>query len=194
MTIDKIQKCNTCDFFESEIKKCNYDIKNENSNIDFNSISVSVLPTNAKWSDMEGFTSYKFGPFHFNFINENNDTIAGISFYIYYNCHGKFNSSGHYLAGVTVAPQTIFANPGCYFSCNVTASDPLNFGTVIDPIAGINLNVQMQVKSYNNLILKRHHNLLTSYTSNDGLNIINQYLIVCVHGDSKAYVVTGYRY
>lgn len=206
LNIEENHKYNTCNFSESGMIKYDYNIKTQNSNITFNSTSVSILPPNASWSDMEGFVLRRYGPFKFNFTNAKNDTIAEIVLFISYGCNGKFNSSGHYLADATVSPYSIFANPGYHFTCNVTASDPINFGTTSDPIPGVNLKLQMQVKSYNKLILKKPYtslenstNLktpltLSKYTCHNRLNTIEQYLIVCIRGDCQAHVITAYGY
>lgn len=63
MTIDKNTNSDVCiDLIKTEI---NSEIKE--SNITFNSISVSVIPRNVEWYDMEGFVMRKYGPFSFNF-------------------------------------------------------------------------------------------------------------------------------
>lgn len=148
------QKYVTSDSFKAKFPKRKYSTKCMPSNISLNLVSVSILPQNVNWSDMEGFVSRKYGPFGFNFSNANGKVIAGISFYVTYNCNGHFNSVGNYLAETTISPREIFVNPEYYFACNVTAGDPVNYGTKADPIAGVTLKVQMQVKSYHNLKLK----------------------------------------
>jgi hypothetical protein len=129
------------------------------SNISLNIISASVLPQNVSWSDMEGFVSRKFGLFKFNFKNANDDIVAGMEFYVTYNCKGQYNSTGQYLTEVTISPNEIFANTGYELTCNVTASEPINYGTRANPIAGVVLKVQMQVKSHYKLKTDPLHSL-----------------------------------
>ena len=166
----------TCDSFVTKTTRNECNIKPMDSNITFNSISVSVLPPNVDWLEMEGFNSRKYGPFAFNFTNSNNRIISGISFYITYNCNGKFNSAGRFLADVTVSPKTIFADSGYYFTCNVTATNPINYGTKADPIPGINLKVQMQVKSYNKLILNEDYYSLANPSTPKDSSILTKSL------------------
>ncbi|WP_156939782.1 hypothetical protein [Clostridium lundense] len=192
--MEKTMKYNNCDSFVIKTTESKCDIKPINSNIAFNPISVSILPPNVNWFDMEDFTSKKYGPFEFNFINANNNIIAGVSFYISYNSHGIFNSTGHYLADATVSPMAIFCNPGYYITCNVTASDPINYGTKTNPIAGVNLKIQMEVISYNKLILEENYHSLTNLISSDNLNAVEKYLIVNIRGDGVASVISGYSY
>ncbi|ATW26656.1 hypothetical protein [Candidatus Formimonas warabiya] len=188
--MDKIknQKFATGDSFKAKFAQRKH-IKQIASNISLNLISVSVLPQNAKWSDMEGFVARKYGPFGFNFRNVNEDIIAGMTFYVSYNCHGQFNSAGQYLAEATISPRDIFANPEYYLTCNVTASNPINYGTKADPIAGVILKVQMQVKSYHKLKSNPHYALENSIVpkvlsnSDEPMNDIN---LIAANDSSKA--------
>lgn len=189
---------------EGKIVKYNCHIVPKNSNIIFNSISASVLPSKANWSDMEGFSGKKYGPFEINFMDESYNNVAGISFYISYNCNGKYNSKGAYLTDIIVAPKIIYAKPTYYFTCDVTFSEPINYGTAEDPIAGITLTLKMEVKSYNSLDssydlsensnLKTSHSPLSSYTFDNSINSIVKYLIVGIRGDGKVSIISGFNY
>ena len=117
------------------------------SNIQLNLISVSILPRGAGWSEMEGFVTRKYGPFVYYFRNEKDEIIAGIRFHVTYHCKGQSNGKGFYLAEATITPYKLYAHRGYELICNVTASDPMNYGTKADPIAGFVLKVQLQVRS-----------------------------------------------
>jgi len=164
------QKFVFCDSFKDKFGKRKYCTKRIASNIYLNLVSVSILPQNACWSDMDGFVARKYGPFEFDFRNAKEDIIAGMRLYVTYNCNGQFNSTGHYLAEATISPCRIFANPGYELTCNVTASNPINYGTKANPIAGVVLKVQMQVKSYHKLKSNSLYSLENSIESKALLN------------------------
>lgn len=175
----------------------NQSFVNCDSNISLNLISVSVLPEKAEWSDMEGFLSRKYGPFEFSFRNQNNDIVAGITFYVSYNCQGKYNSSGHYLAEATISPSEAFADPDCYFTCNVTAGEPVNYGTRADPVAGVTLKVQMRVISRDTLKTDDADSTEASgimESSRSRLMAAEQFLNVIVRGDCMVYLISAYGY
>lgn len=141
------QKQVICDSIIDKFKKRKRCTKRIASNITLNLISVSILPHNVCWSDMEGFVTRRFGPFSHYFRNAKNEIIAGMRFNVTYHCKGQYNANGLYLAEATITPYKIFAHPGYELICNVTASDPINYGTKANPIAGFVLKVQTQVRS-----------------------------------------------
>ncbi|WGX75258.1 hypothetical protein QJS64_14595 [Paraclostridium bifermentans] len=128
MSIDEYKRLNSCEKFESKIIKNNWSCNGIESNVNFNSVSISVLPIDANWYDMEGFIDKMYGPFNYTIENKNGDIIAKLDFYFTYSCKGSFNGNGKYLADATVSPKLIFASPGCYLDCNVSASAPKTMG------------------------------------------------------------------
>ncbi|MCU9814950.1 MULTISPECIES: hypothetical protein [Paraclostridium] len=151
MSIYEDKRLKHCEKFESNVIEDNWGFSYIESNVNFNSVSVSVLPKNAVWEDMEGFVDRKYGPFGYSIRNENDEIIASLIFYFSYSCKGTFNGKGSYLADATVSPKIISASPGYYLDCNVTASEPKNYGTKENPAPGVTLRLQVKISSYRDL-------------------------------------------
>lgn len=102
MSIYEDKRLKHCEKFESNVIEDNWGFSYIESNVNFKSVSVSVLPKNAVWEDMEGFVDRKYGPFGYSIRNENDEIIASLIFYFSYSCKGTFNGKGSYLADATV--------------------------------------------------------------------------------------------
>lgn len=222
MSIYEDKRLKHCEKFESKIIKDNWGFSYIESNVNFNSVSVSVLPKNAVWEDMEGFVDRKYGPFGYFIRNENDEIIASLIFYFSYSCKGTFNGKGSYLADATVSPKIISASPGYYLDCNVTASEPKNYGTKENPAPGVTLRLQVKISSYrdltncnvcgtsksenmdNELICKNQNeidcnqsnnlNFIYPHCSCDGLNSIEFFAIATVRGDGQVNLISAQCY
>ncbi|EQK43216.1 hypothetical protein C672_2160 [[Clostridium] bifermentans ATCC 638] len=222
MNIDEDKRLNCCEKFESKIIKDNWGFSYIESNVNFKSVSVSVLPKNAVWEDMEGFVDRKYGPFGYYIRNKNDEIIANLIFYFSYSCKGTFNGKGSYLADATVSPKTISASPGYYLDCNVTASEPKNYGTKENPAPGVTLRLQVKISSYKDLTnynvcgtsklenideksmctsqneidcnQSNNLNFIYPHCSYDGLNSIEFFAIATLRGDCQVNLISAECY
>lgn len=222
MSIYEDKRLKHCEKFESNVIEDNWRFSYIESNVNFNSVSVSVLPKNAVWEDMEGFVDRKYGPFGYSIRNENDEIIASLIFYFSYSCKGTFNGKGSYLADATVSPKIISASPGYYLDCNVTASEPKNYGTKENPAPGVTLRLQVKISSYRDLTncnvcgtsklenmdnesictnqneidcnKSNNLNFIYPHCSCDGLNSIEFFAIATVRGDGQVNLISAQCY
>lgn len=222
MSIYEDKRLKHCDKFESNVIEDNWGFSYIESNVNFNSVSVSVLPKNAVWEDIEGFVDRKYGPFGYSIRNENDEIIASLIFYFAYSCKGTFNGKGSYLADATVSPKIISASPGYYLDCNVTASEPKNYGTKENPAPGVTLRLQVKISSYRDLTncnvcgtsklenmdnesictnqneidcnQSNNLNFIYPHCSCDGLNSIEFFAIATVRGDGQVNLISAQCY
>lgn len=151
MNLEENKKIENCNNIDINLIKNEYRLTNTESNISFNSVSVSVLPKDVEWYEMEGFVDRKYGPFDYIFKSIKNEVVGRVKFNFSYSCKGKYNSKGFFLANATVYPKLLFASSGYYLECNVSASNPRNYGTEDEPIPGVDLKLQVRIKSYEKL-------------------------------------------
>lgn len=222
MSIYEDKRLKHCEKFESNVIEDNWGFSYIESNVNFNSVSVSFLPKNAVWEDMEGFVDRKYGPFGYSIRNENDEIIASLIFYFSYSCKGTFNGKGSYLADATVSPKIISASPGYYLDCNVTASEPKNYGTKENPAPGVTLRLQVKISSYRDLTncnvcgtsklenmdnesictnqneidcnKSNNLNFIYPHCSCDGLNSIEFFAIATVRGDGQVNLISAQCY
>lgn len=135
------------DGFSSNINNWSSYSKNDKTSLSIENISVSALPPNINWMQIENFIDRKYGPFGFTFKDKNQSIVVDFQFYIFYLCKGNYNGSGQYLANVTMVPRYIGIVSGYDCTCKVTSLDPTNFGTSDDPNPGIVLQINFLVKS-----------------------------------------------
>lgn len=222
MSIYEDKRLNYCEKFESKIIKDNWGDSCIESNVNFNSVSVSVLPKNTVWEDMEDFVDRKYGPFAYYIRNKNDEIISNLIFYFSYSCKGTFNGKGSYLADATISPKMISASPGYYLDCNVTASEPKNYGTKENPVPGVTLRLQVRISSYEDLTncnvcgksklenmdnesictnqneidcnQSNNLNFIYPHCSCDGLNSIEFFAIATVRGDCQVNLISAQCY
>lgn len=105
-----------------------------------------AIPKGANWSDLENFRTVKWGPFGWTFKNIYGIETVRFKWNFGFNCKGSYNGHGMFLTDVTTAVNEIYAAWG--FTVNASAvvgQTPTNYGTKIDPIAGLPIEVTINV-------------------------------------------------
>jgi len=98
--------------------------------------------------DLEGFKDMSYGPFSWVFKNTFGTVNVNFKWHFAYACKGSYNGHGAFLLNVGTAIEEIYAAWG--YTVDVKAAvdlDPINYGTKIDPIAGLTVEVTMEVKT-----------------------------------------------
>ena len=116
--------------------------------INYTSDWGGVVPKGINWSELEHFRSTKWGPFGWNFKDTFKIDTVKFSWNFGFNCKGSYNGHGSFLTGVTTAINEIYSAWG--FTVNVRAvvgKSPTNYGTKIDPIVGLPIEVILEVKT-----------------------------------------------
>jgi len=116
--------------------------------VDYKNDWAGCVPEGVDWMDMEGFKDMTFGPFAWTFKNTFGVTNVNFKWHFAYACKGSYNGHGAFLVNVGTAIEEIYAAWG--YTVDVTAtvdSHPINYGTKVDPIAGLAVEVTMEVKT-----------------------------------------------
>ena len=107
-----------------------------------------VVPKGVDWTELEGFKSAKWGPFGWVFKDLYGLETVKFKWNFGFNCKGSYQGHGMFLTDVVTAVNEIYAAWG--FTVNAVATvgqQPTNYGTKIDPIAGLPIEVTISVKT-----------------------------------------------
>jgi len=116
--------------------------------VDYKNDWAGAVPKGVDWMDLEGFKDAKWGPFGWTFKNVYGMTTVEFLWKFAWTCKGSYQGHGQFLVNVGTAIEKIYAAWG--FTVNVQATvdqTPTNYGTKVDPIAGLNIEVTMDVKT-----------------------------------------------
>jgi len=132
-----------------EIGKLVWDIvKDGKAVVDYKTDWSGAIPEGADWSDLEGFKDMNYGPFGWDFKNVVGVSNVRFKWHFTYSCKGSYDGHGAFLMNVGTAINEIYSAWG--YNVNVTATvddKPTNYGTKIDPIAGLGVEVTINVNS-----------------------------------------------
>jgi len=116
--------------------------------VDYKNDWAGCIPKGASWMDMEGFKDMTYGPFSWVFKNTFGVTNVNFKWHFTYSCKGSYEGHGAFLMNVGTAIEEIYAAWGYTVNVNATVdSNPTNYGTKVDPIAGLAVEVTMEVKT-----------------------------------------------
>ena len=116
--------------------------------VDYKNDWAGAVPKDVDWMDLEGFKAANWGTFGWTFKNTYGMTTVEFLWKFAWTCKGSYNGHGQFLMNVGTAIEKIYAAWG--FTVNVQATvdqTPVNYGTKVDPIAGLNIEVTMDVKT-----------------------------------------------
>jgi len=116
--------------------------------VDYKNDWAGAVPKNVKWDELEGFQDRSFGPFGWEFKNTFGVTNVNFKWHFSYACKGSYNGHGAFLLNVGTGIEEIYVAWGYTVNVNaVVDSQPTNYGTKVDPIAGLSIEVTMEVKT-----------------------------------------------
>jgi len=116
--------------------------------VDYKNDWAGAVPKDVDWMDLEGFKDMSYGPFAWTFKNTLGMTNVNFKWHFSYACKGSYNGHGAFLLNVGTAIEEIYAAWGYTVNVNATVDDkPTNYGTKVDPIAGLAVEVTMEVKT-----------------------------------------------
>jgi len=116
--------------------------------VDYKNDWSGAVPKGVDWMDLEGFKDMTYGPFAWVFKNTFGVVNVNFKWHFAYSCKGSYNGHGAFLMHVGTAIEEIYAAWGYTVDVKATVdSTPTNYGTKIDPIAGLAVEVTMDVKT-----------------------------------------------
>lgn len=116
--------------------------------VDYKTDWAGAVPKGVSWTELEHFRDYKWGPFGWTFKNKFGMETVRFSWNFSWSCKGSYNGHGSFLMNVGAAVSEIYAAWGFTVNVNVSVDqNPTNYGTKVDPIAGLAVEVTLDVRS-----------------------------------------------
>lgn len=110
--------------------------------------AVAVVPLKAEcWRWLEGWKNPVVKTFRTTYKNLYGIKVVDFQYKLIYYYGGSYRGQGKYLARVAVVPEVVDLAWGYELNAAVTAPTVLNYGTVVDPIAAVELEMQYSVKT-----------------------------------------------
>ena len=123
-------------------------IKDGKPVVDYKSDWAGAIPKGVSWTDMEGFKDYRWGPFGWDFSNILGMDNVKFSWNFIWSCKGSYNGHGAFIMNAGASIIEIYAAWGYTVNVNVNVdSNPINYGTKVDPIAGLAVEVTFDLRS-----------------------------------------------
>ena len=116
--------------------------------INFASNSASAIPAGANCPFyMSNWNPPQAKTYELRYKNKFNIDMVQFTYKLIYTCEGKFGGKGHYLANVSIHPQDLEVKWGQSFDANVRIANAINVGSIEDPIAGLEIALEWQLKN-----------------------------------------------
>jgi len=123
-------------------------IKDGQPVVDYKTDWAGAVPKDVSWGELEGFKDYKWGPFAWDFDNVLGMTNVKFHWNFAWSCKGSYNGHGSFIMNAGAAVTEIYAAWGYTVDVTCTVdSNPINYGTKVDPIAGLAVEVTLNVKT-----------------------------------------------
>jgi len=105
---------------------------------------ADALPPGAKnWSSLDHWKSLVTFPFHYSFRDRLGVEVIQFDYEIVFLPGGEFNGEGQYISNLQVVALNTRVAWGYHLTATVTTGEPINFGSQLDPLAVI--PVQMSI-------------------------------------------------
>jgi hypothetical protein len=125
-------------------------VENGQSKVNLNLVEANALPAGAVcWNQLEQWNKIpKSKLVHVWYENYLGLKVIDFTYRVTYSYGGKVEGKGLYLANISVKPANLNVLWGGFnFDVTVSAGTPLNIGTMTNPIAGIQLDVEWRASS-----------------------------------------------
>lgn len=117
--------------------------------VTFKAPLAHALPSSLPcWSDLETWSAPKSQVWQITYKNGFGTEVVKFKFRITYTSGGSFDGKGKYLANVTVQPADLQVKWGFDFDAQTVVGRAVNLGTKANPLAGLQLTVGWNVKSW----------------------------------------------
>ncbi len=116
--------------------------------INYASNSASAIPAGANCPFyMSNWHPPQTKTYELRYTNAFNIDTLNLTYKLIYTCEGKYGNKGHYLANVSIHPQDLQVKWGYNFDANVRIADAINVGSMEDPIAGLEIALEWELKN-----------------------------------------------
>jgi hypothetical protein len=116
--------------------------------VSFKAPVVHALPfEKICWHQLQGWQPPQSAKWEVRYKNKLGMDVVRFTYRISYAAGGKLETKGRYLANVTVTPAELSVKWGFEFGAEAQVGRALNLGTSEDPLAGLQLMVNWNIKS-----------------------------------------------
>lgn len=110
--------------------------------------SASAMPKGIKsWNQMSGWKTPRSTSYRITYQNGYGANVIDFTYRVIFTYGGGINGVGRYVTGATIVPADLSVLWGWTFSANVTVPTVVNMGTSENPVGGIQLDVNWNVKT-----------------------------------------------
>ena len=116
--------------------------------VDIKVDNVAAIPSGVKdWSKLENWRGPGSKDYLISATNLYGMEVIRLHYRVIWMWGGQYKKKGQYLKDVTIAPVDIQVTWGYNLNVVVSVSDVLNIGTNNDPIAGLRINFEYEIKT-----------------------------------------------
>lgn len=140
-------------------------IRNNQPVVNVKTQTVSVLPlSKPNWTEMETWKGPQAKSYTVAAKNLYGMTVISHTYTVAFHHGGSLGGRGQFLANATIIPTNINVAWGFTLNSKVNVGQPLNTGTAIDPIPGLDLGLEWSMSS----VLKKSQGTDQFYVRGDG--------------------------
>jgi hypothetical protein len=108
---------------------------------------ANAIPKDADWSSLVGWSTPQSKAFHVNYKNGYGSNAVDFTYHVTYLYGGNVAGKGRFLNGVTIVPADVTVAWGYTFTAQAKVPSVTNAGTVVDPIAAMEIQMQWTVST-----------------------------------------------
>jgi len=109
---------------------------------------AGAIPKGAAWTDVVGFKDYRWGPFGWSFTDMLGMETVRFTWNFMWSCKGSYEGHGAFIMNAGASIKEIYAAWGFTVDVNIAVdSHPINYGTKVDPVAGLAVQVTLDVRT-----------------------------------------------
>lgn len=126
---------------------------------------ANALPQGIKcWSHLAGWAAPQSKTYKVSYVNGFNYEVVSFAFRVIYTTGGNYNGVGRYITNATVVPAQLNVAWGYTFNASTVIPSVFNSGSVAQPVAGMQLNLNWSV----NTVMKHSQQSESFYVGGDG--------------------------
>lgn len=140
-------------------------IRNNQPVVNVKTQTVSVLPlSKPNWTEMETWKGPQAKSYTVAAKNLYGMTVISHTYTVAFHHGGSLGGRGQFLANATIIPTSVNVSWGFTLNSKVNVGQPLNTGTALDPVPGIDLGLEWSMSS----MLKKSQGTDQFYVRGDG--------------------------
>jgi len=121
-------------------------VKDGQPTVDYQSKSANALPSSADCAfELTNWQRPMVSTYQITYKNGFNMTVVSMIYRVIYTPGGKWQDSGSYLTNISIHPYQINVSWGFNFNASVQADQPINLGSLEDPLAGLQISLEWDI-------------------------------------------------